>query len=147
MTLPVLNLRPDQTNYALTMSSSTLVAQVDGGAPRSRADVLNPWTTMTVQWTTDNDGYEYLQQAYRYTEANGGAHFMLDLFLSHGNITTQECMFVPGTFALTSQQGEQFVVTANIYVAPSIGDDATWPPDSDYQSGLLVDDDGTPIII
>jgi hypothetical protein len=35
-----------------------------------------------------------------------------------------------------------FIVQAQIMVAPSIGDDSTWPADSVYQSGLLTDTDG-----
>lgn len=146
MTLNVLNLRPDSQGYAITMASSTLLAQVDGGSPRTRAGTLNPWTTMTVRWTGDNDEYEYLQQCYRYTEANGGAHFLLDLYMSHGFIVQHECMFVPGSFGLVSQQGTKFVVQANILVRPSPGEDATWPADSTFQGSILTDEVDHPLM-
>lgn len=140
MTLNVLNLIPDQEGYSLTMSTGVIVSQLDGGAPRSRVDILGAWTGMAVQWTVDNDGYEYLQQAFRYCEVNGGAHFLMYLYLSHGVLDQHEVMFVPGTFGLASQKGRQFVVRAQILVKPSTGDDNTWPPPSTYQS--ILDTDG-----
>lgn len=147
MTLPRLNLRPDQTNYTVAMGTALVVQQLAGGPPRSRIDVYGQWEHMTVQWTVDMSGYEYLQQCYRYTEANGGAHFTIDLILNHGLITVDcEAMFVPGTFQLKSTAGLSVVVGAEIWVAPQVGDDVTWPVDSDLQDALLTDI-GTPIII
>jgi len=147
MTLPKLNLRPDQGGYAVDMGTALITNQLDGGPPRTRVDVLGQWEHMTVQWTTNLKGYAYLQQCHRYCEANGGAHFLLDLLLNQGVITPDvECMFVPGTFKLKSTQGLMAVVAAEIWVAPQIGDDATWPVDSDFQDALLTEG-GTPLVV
>lgn len=145
MPLNKIEMRPSRESYTLTMSSGVVAQQVDGGPPRSRVDVLNPWSPMTVQWTNcTQDEYEYLQQAFRFTEVNGGAHFLLDLFMSHSVLDEHECMFQPGTFALVDQNGLTFTVKADIWVAPSLGDDNTWPVVGDFPS-IITDDDGEPI--
>lgn len=136
MTLNVLNLIPDQSNYTLQMPTGVLSAQLDGGAPRTRADILGMYIPVTVQWSGDFTLYSYLQQAYRFCEVNGGAHFMIYLILDTGFVVQREAMWVHGSLKMISNQGDQYVVGANILVAPDLTLDSTWPADTHYQDVL-----------
>jgi hypothetical protein len=142
MTLNKLVLLPDQESYQIQMPTGILEAQLDGGAPRTRADIIGNWITVNVQWTGDAQVLGYLQQAYRYCEANGGAHFLIDLILDNGLLSEREAMFGHGSFKLVSTRGDQYVVGATLRVAPDLVADATWPDPSDYQSAILADEFG-----
>jgi hypothetical protein len=142
MTLPKLSLAPSQESYTFTMPTGVLEANLDGGPPRTRLDVVGQYIPVTCQWDADSNVLQYLQQAYRYCEANGGAHFLIDLVVDQGTLTEREAMFMPGTAKLQSVQGNAYIWGAVLLVAPLTGLDVTWPPDTDYQSAILAAEDG-----
>jgi hypothetical protein len=142
VTLNKLSLRPDQAGYAISMPTGVLMAQLDGGAPRTRRDVIGAWIPVQVQWSGDAQVLSYIQQALRYCEVNGGAHFLIDLIIDSGLISEREAMFVPGTLKLGGVEGNNNVLTAQLMVAPDLLADNTWPVDVDFQDGLLAAEDG-----
>lgn len=144
MTIPKLDLRVDQGGYSVTFPTALAQAQLDGGAPRTRLDILNQWVTVGVQWTTGPLGYKYLKQIQRYVEigdgagnGGGGAQFTIDLIIDHDYIEEYTATFVPGSFVLTNQTGDLYIITAQLWVQPKVGVDATWPSLEEYQSALL----------
>jgi len=153
VTIPKLDLRVDQNGYSVTMPTALVQASLDGGAPRTRLDILGQWITVGVQWTTGPLGYKYLKQVQRYVElgdsagnGGGGAHFTIDLIIDHDYIEEYEATFVPGTFNLNNQSGDLYVVTASLWVMPKVGVDGSWPTLEEYQS-VLLDEGGGAILL
>jgi hypothetical protein len=143
-----LAISPDQSasgSYDWTPASGVLVAPLDGGAPRSRTDILGGWGTINVQWTTNPKGYEYLALAARYCDENGGYHFLIDLITSLSIIRETVAMFVPGTFKLSSYNGLTYICTAQLYVEPLDDAPAVWPTVTDFQQGIITTEGGEPI--
>jgi hypothetical protein len=118
---------PDQNGYGLTPASGVLVSVLDGGSPRTRADIFDGWATANVQWTLNELGYEYLSAIAYLCEQRGGYRFLIDLFFYVSELTECTAMFVPGTFKLASQTGLSFVCTASLYVAPPVLAPSAWP--------------------
>lgn len=120
-TLPNLALSPDQANYTSAPNSANpgvVSTQLDGGASRFRADQLGTSLVYTIQWTCNKKNYNYLMAFWR-TAVNFGADpFTIDLILDSGDLQTYEAHFVPGTFGLTGQSGETYIVAASIEVLP-----------------------------
>lgn len=140
-----LELVPEQTGFDLTPATGVLIAPLDGGAPRSRKDIVGGWATVSVQWNATASGYEYLKDVYDYCEMNGGYHFLIDLPFQHSAVDECEAMFVPGSWKFTQQQGNMYTVTASLYVNPPVTAPPTWPSISDQQQGIITTDDGEPI--
>lgn len=153
MTLNKLDMRVDQDGYTVTFPTALAQAQLDGGAPRTRLDILNQWITVSVQWSTGPLGYKYLKQVQRYVEigdgagnGGGGAQFTIDLIIDHDYIEEYTATFVPASMDLTNQTGDLYIVTAQLWVQPKVGVDASWPDMTEYQSALL-DEDGGAILL
>lgn len=126
MTLPVLSLPPDQSNYAFVYGHTNIATKLDGGASRVRADVLGGAHTVTVQWTCTKKGYEYLLAFYRQAISRGSLPFTISLMADDGNMVALTAIFLPDTFGLTSQAGQQWVVGAQLEVTsdPTLNDTA-----------------------
>lgn len=128
MSLPVLLLPPDQSNYAAPEGHTTVSTILDGGASRFRADQLGGAFLVTVQWTLDLTNFNYLKAFYRTAVNYGSLPFNIDLLLDSGAMQTYVAHFVPDTFGLTSQSGQTFVVGAILEIIPdpsyAVGDAA-----------------------
>ncbi len=115
-----LTLAPDQAGYATYDGPGVLSTQLDGGAARYRSDVLNAYSTVSVQWRINPLEWRYLRSFYNLLAGKGAKTFLLDLYLDQEVLTEHRCHFVPGTFALVGQQGKQFTITAQIEAKPTI---------------------------
>ncbi len=142
MTLPKLKLAPAAASYVFTMPTGLLQAELDGGPPRTRLDMTGGWIMVSCQWEGDSSVLKYLQQTYRYYEANGGAHFLVDMVIDEGELIEREATYVKGSAHLVSVQGLLYTWGANLLVAPIQGADIDWPEDIDYQSALISTEDG-----
>ncbi len=110
---------PDQASYSFEEFSPVLAAKLDGGASRTRLDVIGGDPSVNVQWTLSRENFQALVDFYR-TSANLGADsFFLDLYLEAAELAEYECHFIPGSFKLSSQTAHRFVVTATLEVKPS----------------------------
>jgi hypothetical protein len=143
VTIPKLDLRVDQEGYSVTFPTALVQAQLDGGRPRTRLDILGQCYKVSVQWTRGPLGYKYLKQIQRYVElgtpsaGGGGAYFTIDLIIEHEFIEEYTATFVPETFNLNNQSGDLYVVQADLWVLPKTGVDASWPSLEEYESALL----------
>jgi hypothetical protein len=117
--LPNLLLPPDQNSYTIVLGNTVLSTTLEGGASRFRADKLGAVHTVTVQWTCNAKNYAYLMAFFRASINFGADPFQTALIIDSGQLLSYTCHIVPGTFGLTSQRGQTYVVGATLEVAPN----------------------------
>ena len=116
---------PDSESYSFTDPEETVMIQLDGGAPRTRADVLNGSYTLQAQWTLDQANYDYFRSFYKVVLFQDAGNFLCDLITDDPNPVEHSCIFVPGSLTLVSQVGHKYVVSAKMMVMqipPNIAD-------------------------
>jgi hypothetical protein len=109
---------PDQNGYKHSQSPTVVSVQLDGGASRTRLDKLGAVYRVPVQWTGDNNMYDYMMAFYRTATAFGSLTFTIDLMIDSSNMTEYVAKFVPESFQLSSQSGFTFIVAAELEVIP-----------------------------
>lgn len=119
-----LYLPPDQAGYSAKPGLEVLSAQLDGGAPRYRRDVIGATARVTLQWTLVASALQYLQAFYRTGVSRGADWFLIDLILDGAAMAEYQAHFVPGSFEIKSRQGRGFVVGAELDVVPCAADEA-----------------------
>lgn len=113
---------PDSSGYSVTPGSEVIGTKLDGGASRTRVDILNAASTVTCQWTVGPDEYEYLRMFYSLNVYNGGEQFLIDLILDSAALIEYKAKFIPDTWKLVSQSGLQYVVSCNLEIEAIVQD-------------------------
>lgn len=116
-------LPPDQNGYAVNFGKEYAAIEVAGGLPRTRRDFIGSSANLSVSWTTDRFGYEYIRNAYRFFVASGAQPFFIDLIVGSGSLVQHIAKFVPSTVALSGVDGIRYTVTAQIEAYPG----TVWP--------------------
>lgn len=124
-----LSLTPDIQNYAVSDVYGHIHTRLQGGRSRIRRDYLGTPLNVNVQWTCDEQEYNYLQTFYRATGFGCDA-FKMDLILEAPGLLEHTCNFVPKSFQLASVRGPVYIVRATLEVIPPV-------PDSAYDEGLV----------
>lgn len=109
-------LPPDQSGYSVAVGEEIVSTKLSGGASRSRLDILNAANTVTCSWTVGPDNYKYLRQFYVVNVKNGGEQFTIDLILDDYIPTEYKAKFVANTWALQSQRGHTYTVSAQLEI-------------------------------
>jgi hypothetical protein len=128
MPLPKLHLTVDRDGYSYTFGPTSISAQLDGGATKTRADLFGTTTNISVKWNCNIDDYNYIMAFYRTATKNGSLPFLCDLVLDGADVDEYTVKFVQGTFKLAQQQGLLYVMQAQLEVYsnnPSESDDNT----------------------
>ena len=119
ITYPTMVTPPDSTGYVVQYPNDIVSSgPLDGGASRSRVDVIGATGRVDVQWTCNPTRYNYIQAFFRTTIENGVDPFFVDLIYGMADIETHMVKFVPGTFQLASQMGQTYVLKASLEVYP-----------------------------
>jgi hypothetical protein len=120
MPLPKLWLQPVRDGYSVTPGKQNVVIQLDGGAPRVRADQLGANATVTINWILGQADYDYLLAFYRSQLSSGSLPFLIDLLFESSQPVEYTAQFInDGGPQLKSQSGLTYYVTATLSVAPS----------------------------
>lgn len=115
-------LPPDQSSYTVTDGQSVDYTQLEGGKGRYRTAILNPSSNVTVQWTTDGEGYEYLRAFYQTCVSLASSPFLIDLIMDNKELTEHEAYFIPNTFKLSGVSGLTYIVSTQLEVIPKTPD-------------------------
>lgn len=107
-------LKPTAAGYSAQIGLSVLMQQLEGGAPRFERNILGMSHTVSVAWTTDAAGYQYLLAFYRVWERNPSEPFLMSLIIEDHQMQDYECQFLPNSLALGSKTGGVFNVSAQI---------------------------------
>lgn len=122
--LPFLNALPDSNGYRIIDGNEIVNSgPLEGGASRSRADVIGAAATCDVQWTCGPTRYTYIRAFFR-TLHKGADTFQINLIFEGALPELYTCKFVPATFGTVSQIGLTYVVGATLEVTPLIIDPA-----------------------
>lgn len=130
MTLPKLELAPDQDSYTYQDPYSTDRNELEGGRSRFRRDLLKATVSINVQWTLDEEGYNDFREFYNTTVDSGSDTFRIDLYLDEPDLTEHEANFVVGSVRLVSQSGSVYIVASRLEVTPLEADE-------DYDNGFV----------
>lgn len=111
-----LALPPDQSGYSVAVGEELVSTKLDGGASRSRLDILNASSTVSCSWTVGPENYKYLRQFYVVNVKNGGEQFTIDLILDDYIPTEYKAKFVANSWGLQSQRGHTYTVSAQLEI-------------------------------
>lgn len=127
MTLRRLNLAPDVQGYQITEAGGHVYTKLSGGASKIRRDFDNAPVEVDVQWTCDEQEYNYITTFHRLTTNDP---FNISLIIHSPSFTDHEARFIPGSFKTSNIQGQKYVVKAKLEVVPVT-------PDLDFDEGLV----------
>ena len=111
-------LPPDETGYSIKDGIEVVATQLKGGAARYRKDIKNSTSQLSVQWTTDREGFKYLRLFYRLVATNGATPFLIDLIVDDYELTEHVANFIPGSMTIDTVSGFTFVVKAELEIKP-----------------------------
>lgn len=118
-TLPLLNALPDSSGYELLDGNMVVNSgDLEGGASRSRADVVGANGQCDVRWTCGPNVYNYIRAFYRTSITNGADTFQISLIFDVALPLVYTVKFIPGTFKLVSQEGMTYVLGGTLEVCP-----------------------------
>lgn len=110
---------PEFSGYAEKDGTTTISTQLEGGAPKYRADVGNASANVDVTWIVNGFSYQYLRAFYNTGTSSGSLPFTIQLYLDKSTLTNHLAYFVPGTFSVSSiEAGPWFTVSASLNVTP-----------------------------
>lgn len=127
MSLRRLNLTPDVQGYQITEPGGHVYNKLSGGASRIRRDFDNAPVEIDVQWTCDEQEYNYITTFHRVTSNDP---FNMLLLVHSPEFTDHEVRFVPKSFKTTGVQGQRYIVRAKLEVVPLT-------PDLAFDEGLV----------
>jgi hypothetical protein len=110
----------ESSSYSVIEGREIVQNRLDGGRSRFRRDILGAAKLVNAQWICDPDEFTYLKAFYSYSMAHASEGFLLSMVLDEGELTTNQCFFIPETFQLVAQQGLAYTCTAQLEV---IGDE------------------------
>jgi hypothetical protein len=119
--LPYLSLQPESDGYGVVEGNTNVAVQLDGGAPRIRADQQGAAKTLTVQWTLNPSQFDFLMAFYRKAINNGSDPFYMQLVgIDNAELTPYQVQIIPASFTpIKSQSGLAYIVGARLYVLPN----------------------------
>lgn len=112
----VLELQPDKSSYTVKYGNESIAVQYDGNVPNQRRTFFNASRLVSLRWHCVPANFDRLLQAYRAWRVSGGDLFFMDLFMDKSILTRHRCTFVPGTFRLSSHQGDLHIIEADLEV-------------------------------
>lgn len=127
MSLRRLNLAPDVQGYQIAEPTGHVYTKLAGGASRIRRDFDSAPVEIDVQWTCDEQEYNYLTTFHRVT---ANEPFTMALIVHSPEFTDHEVRFVPASFKTSNIQGRKYVVRAKLEVVPLVSD-------LDFDEGLV----------
>ena len=97
---------------------------LDGGMPRSRRNIINGARKVSVQWELTQERYAELRRFYRMIKLSG-EDFLVSIPFEDGLLAWHQARFVARSFRdVGPSVWNGFVVTAQLWVIPKIGDDS-----------------------
>lgn len=119
---------PDETGYAVVENQDSLLnADLDGGPPRTRLDVIGGGRIITVQWSGQAKRWQKVRDFLNQNVALNCPKFNLDLIIETADYQTYQCNVVPGSIKSSTPVGRYWVVQATLDVSPLDYAAIDWP--------------------
>lgn len=108
-------LRPNQSGYSVQHPYAINRMQMDGGASRFRKGKKNLPSSVTLQWATSKNGYDYLVAFFKMWQDQYPAinSFLLDLIIDDSELMEYSCDFTSG-LRLDQVAGHAYYISADI---------------------------------
>lgn len=113
-----LALRTQGSAYTASKGAAVVETQLDGGAPRSRRDVLNPAWRVTATWQLNRTDYNYFWAFHETTLVEGSLPFTVDLIVDAYAKAIYTAKFVANSVRTTAIAGGVYTVTGELWVTP-----------------------------
>lgn len=108
---------PLQASYAPSMTDGVIATELDGGAPRTRLDILGGPHNVQATWVLRRDKFNIWLAYWRQWERSGGVYYEMDLLIDSGDLERYQATFVPGSTSWT-ENGDVFTISAGLWVLP-----------------------------
>jgi hypothetical protein len=122
-------LRPERSGYSVTPGEEVLRVKLDGGASRTRLDIIGAAHTVNVSWRCSELAYRYLMAFYRKHKANA---FEIDLILDEPEYKTYEAKF-NAPVQLDSQYGLTYICSTSLEIVKPYNEDEAADDDNIIQ--------------
>ncbi len=109
-----------QSGYSVGFKSGVISQELDGGAPRYRRAIKNPYHDVSVQWVVREAGFDYLNALHDVWCENPNEFFFAPLKVNGPEYKNYESYFVEDSFQLNSVSGLIFTCSAQLRVKPII---------------------------
>jgi len=116
--------RVDEDGYSAGNPDNLRTIRLQGGADRTRVDVVNATRQVQVQWTMGPSAYDDLMVFYRQKTNRGLDSFYIDLIIDRSFACKYEAKFVTGSHPqLAAVNGQTYLVRAELEVFPNAVDE------------------------
>lgn len=112
----LLSFVPEQSGYVATHPNQVVSIELDGGAPRLRADTVGANSHVEVSWLLDRADYTTLMKFFRQSTSRGALPFRLDLVTDLFQVARHRATIVPGSLRTSEAAGLTYRVTATLRV-------------------------------
>lgn len=116
MTSPILSFVPEQSGYGVEHPNQVVSIELDGGAPRLRADTLGANHHVDVSWLLNEVDYTSLLKFFRQDTERGSLPFRLNLVTELFQLARHRATIVPGSLRTTVAAGLTYSVSARLRV-------------------------------
>jgi hypothetical protein len=110
----LLTFTPEQSGYDVGHPVQVIATELDGGAPRLRADRIRASGTVSVSWMLDRSEYDQFQNFIIQNTLRGALPFLLDLVTDSFQLARHRCTIVPGSLRTSQVQGFMYRVSAEL---------------------------------
>jgi hypothetical protein len=119
MSLPNLIITPFKDGYGMTPKTSSVMTELDGGAPRVRRTTIGATKRYPVTFVCSAGEYLYLDKFFYTITDEGSKPFTLQMESDGSGLEEHTAYFVPGSYRLSSKQGETYFVNAQLDAEPT----------------------------
>lgn len=109
---------PLQASYSVSPIDGMLSTDLDGGAPRTRLDILGGPSTVQCTWVLRAFDFSIFMGFWRNWRASGGVYFDVDLLIDSADVERYQASFIPGNTLNWSKNGDVYTVVAPLWVLP-----------------------------
>lgn len=109
---------PLQASYTATPTDGMIATELDGGAARTRLDILGGPSNVQATWVLRSFDFSIFMGFWRNWRNSGGVYFEIDLPLDSAEVDRYEASFVPGNTLTWAKSGDVYTITAPLWVLP-----------------------------
>lgn len=128
--LPKFPLRPQSASYSVASADTVIGSQLNGGASRTRIDVIGGTQLVNVTFKCTPIKHKVLEAFYNTVANNGSLYFAIDLVLDSPDCKTYKAKFVPNSKNLDNRQHTISFYSAQLEVYPL-------KPDADFDNSIV----------
>lgn len=108
--------KPEQSGYAATHPRQVIQVELDGGAPRTKLDIVGATARARANWVLNQQQYNEFMQFVNVHAQRGALPLLMDLVLDFWAATQYKCWIIPGTIRTSNPRGLSYQVSMEMHV-------------------------------